>query len=303
MTIKEIELLSGLSRANIRFYEKEGFLSPERHENGYREYTEEDLEVLKKIRLLRTLHVPLSEVRDVLSSTQAFLQVIENHIKFLDQEIQNYQDSKNMCHKMMRDIHMRQELNTDVYLKDLDDRDYGGSEMNEDTIRLQRVDEEQKRFFGRAFDIGLIIIPIEVMSILHPYSESDLVTVIINTCLQLIVFMLLEPLFLTFFSTTPGKWLTGVRVIHKDGRKLTYFEAVKRTWAVLVYGLGLSIPVIECVCLYQGLNAVYSGNPTKWDQYAGSEILIDRTKPWKICLYVVACFIPFFIRVINEYLV
>ena len=33
MTIKEIEALSGMSRANIRYYEAEGFLSPERREN------------------------------------------------------------------------------------------------------------------------------------------------------------------------------------------------------------------------------------------------------------------------------
>ena len=37
MTIKELEALTGLSRANIRFYEKEGLLSPLRRENGYRE--------------------------------------------------------------------------------------------------------------------------------------------------------------------------------------------------------------------------------------------------------------------------
>ena len=41
MTIKEIEALSGMSRANIRYYETEGFLSPERRENGYRDYSEE----------------------------------------------------------------------------------------------------------------------------------------------------------------------------------------------------------------------------------------------------------------------
>ncbi|MBR4861963.1 MAG: MerR family transcriptional regulator, partial [Firmicutes bacterium] len=101
MTIKEIELRSGLSRANVRFYEKEGFLSPERHENGYRDYTEEDLTVLKKIRLLRMLHIPLSEIKGLLDDSQTFLQVMENHIAFLDQEIQNYQDAKAMCHRMM----------------------------------------------------------------------------------------------------------------------------------------------------------------------------------------------------------
>lgn len=48
MTIKEIESLSCMTRANIRFYESEGLLSPVRMENGYRDYSEKDLAVLKK---------------------------------------------------------------------------------------------------------------------------------------------------------------------------------------------------------------------------------------------------------------
>ena len=39
MTIKEIEERTGMDRANIRFYEKEGLLAPERLANGYRDYT------------------------------------------------------------------------------------------------------------------------------------------------------------------------------------------------------------------------------------------------------------------------
>ena len=55
MTIKDLEERTGLSRANIRFYEKEGLLSPLRRENGYREYTEEDVQTLQRIKLLRSL--------------------------------------------------------------------------------------------------------------------------------------------------------------------------------------------------------------------------------------------------------
>ena len=43
MTIRELEQKSGLERANIRFYEKEKLLNPVRRENGYRDYSEEDL--------------------------------------------------------------------------------------------------------------------------------------------------------------------------------------------------------------------------------------------------------------------
>lgn len=59
MTIKEVEIQSGMTRANIRFYESEGLLSPARSANGYRDYSSGDLEVLKRIRLLRTLHLSL----------------------------------------------------------------------------------------------------------------------------------------------------------------------------------------------------------------------------------------------------
>ena len=51
--IQELERRTGLERASIRFYEKEGLLNPQRLENGYREYSVEDSELLKKIKLLR----------------------------------------------------------------------------------------------------------------------------------------------------------------------------------------------------------------------------------------------------------
>ena len=43
MTIKEVEQNLNVPRATVRFYEKEGLLSPVRGENGYREYSEEDV--------------------------------------------------------------------------------------------------------------------------------------------------------------------------------------------------------------------------------------------------------------------
>ncbi|MFA6783241.1 MAG: MerR family DNA-binding transcriptional regulator, partial [Sedimentibacter sp.] len=41
MLIKEIENLSGMERANIRFYEREGLITPKRLDNGYRDYSED----------------------------------------------------------------------------------------------------------------------------------------------------------------------------------------------------------------------------------------------------------------------
>ncbi len=48
MTIRDVEWETGLERTNIRFYEREGFISPLRRENGYRDYCDEDVALLKK---------------------------------------------------------------------------------------------------------------------------------------------------------------------------------------------------------------------------------------------------------------
>ena len=65
MTIAELERRSGLTRANIRFYEAEGLLRPVRRENGCRDYSEEDLALLLRVRLLRELGLPLAEIRQL----------------------------------------------------------------------------------------------------------------------------------------------------------------------------------------------------------------------------------------------
>ena len=63
MTIREIEARCQMERANIRFYEREGLLTAQRLPNGYRDYTEEDVQTLLRIRLLRSLHVSLDDIR------------------------------------------------------------------------------------------------------------------------------------------------------------------------------------------------------------------------------------------------
>ncbi len=62
MNIKDTEKELSVTRSNIRFYEKEGLLSPERRENNYRDYSEEDLAVLKKILILRKLGFTVGEI-------------------------------------------------------------------------------------------------------------------------------------------------------------------------------------------------------------------------------------------------
>ena len=63
LKINEVEALVGITRKNIRFYEAEGLLSPRRNsQNGYRDYGETEVEVLRRIKLLRKLGGSASDV-------------------------------------------------------------------------------------------------------------------------------------------------------------------------------------------------------------------------------------------------
>ena len=62
--IGEAAIQSGVSAANIRFYEKEHLLSPlGRSDNSYRIYSKSDIHRLRFIRACRALDMSLDEVR------------------------------------------------------------------------------------------------------------------------------------------------------------------------------------------------------------------------------------------------
>ena len=67
MNIKEAEALTGITKQNIRFYEKKGLLFPHRNEeNSYRDYSQKDVEILLQIKLLRKLDISIENIHKIL---------------------------------------------------------------------------------------------------------------------------------------------------------------------------------------------------------------------------------------------
>lgn len=86
MTIKEITEKTGLSGSNIRFYEKKGLLNPNRKENQYRDYTDNDLKRLNQIKLLRILDLSIEEIKDCINETISLKEVLTNKLIALKEE-------------------------------------------------------------------------------------------------------------------------------------------------------------------------------------------------------------------------
>lgn len=67
MYIHEAAERSGTTKKAIEYYCMKGLLSPQVSENGYKDFSEEDVACLKKISLLRNLGVSVEDIRELLS--------------------------------------------------------------------------------------------------------------------------------------------------------------------------------------------------------------------------------------------
>lgn len=98
MKIKEAEQRTGITAKNIRYYEQEGLLSPARcAENGYREYSEDDVQALKQIRLLRELGVSLRHIRLLRSGEITLRDTMELYAGQISDEIDRLRHLLILC--------------------------------------------------------------------------------------------------------------------------------------------------------------------------------------------------------------
>lgn len=103
MTIKEVEEKTGLSRSNIRFYEKEGLLRPRRSAvSGYRDYTEEDVLTLNRIKFLRMLDMPVKTVGECLEGRTSLGEVLEQQQDIYQEHIDQIHRHQLLCRQLQQ---------------------------------------------------------------------------------------------------------------------------------------------------------------------------------------------------------
>ncbi|MFZ7234221.1 MerR family transcriptional regulator [Avibacterium avium] len=106
MKINQFSQRSGVHLETIRFYEKKGLLpTPKRDANGYRQYDEDDLNVLQFIKICRTLDFSLEEIKQL---NHLRHQPAEHH--HLDQIVQKQLEK--IEEKIVQLIEMRDFLQT-----------------------------------------------------------------------------------------------------------------------------------------------------------------------------------------------
>ncbi|OYV07383.1 MAG: hypothetical protein CFE26_01265 [Verrucomicrobiales bacterium VVV1] len=90
-----------------------------------------------------------------------------------------------------------------------------------------------------------------------------------------------EPLMLSTIGTTPFKALLRIRVRNNDGSKLSYFNALSRTFSVWIRGQGLGIPIAALITSIMSYSRLSNDGITSWDQSGGFTVSHQTIQWWR----------------------
>ena len=152
MKINEVEAAVGVTKKNIRFYEEEGLISPRREPgNGYRSYSEADVERLRRIKLLRKLDVPLAEIREMLEGRKTLAEGMALQLERLSTRRKDLNEAIGFCEVLEKDTVSLNELDVEQTLARLAAREEQGVTF----VNIERTDRKAERIKGALVGAGL----------------------------------------------------------------------------------------------------------------------------------------------------
>lgn len=86
MLINEVAKLCNLTKKAVEYYVEQGLICPNTLENGYRDFSEQDIEILKQIALYRRLGLSISEIKSVLDNPDELKSILYKKTLELEQE-------------------------------------------------------------------------------------------------------------------------------------------------------------------------------------------------------------------------
>lgn len=99
MQINEVIQRVDLTKRAIKYYEEQGLLSVHKDENGYRNYTEEDVAILKEISVYRKLGISIKDIKILLEKKDD--QLLNNIYK---EKINKLEEFKNEAESLKKFI-------------------------------------------------------------------------------------------------------------------------------------------------------------------------------------------------------
>lgn len=288
MNIQEVEQRLGIPRASIRYYEKEGLVHPARGVNNYRDYTEEDVRTLEKICLLRRLDMPIETIREVQSGEAPLAGALARQKTLLEGSAVRVEQAMALCRALLEDRATYPALEPARY--DRPALTPPAAPPPQEGFSRPPVEGAEwafspwQRFWARNLDLALTEMAVELflMLVCHvsvlttPTRLFQAISLVLSWALLLLV----EPLLLSIWGTTPGKWLLGLELRDAWGRKLSFSSALNRTWGVLGKAYGYGIPFYSLYRYYKSYRTCRDGQPMDYDLQQDNLYYSKRPDRW-----------------------
>ena len=154
MKINEVEAAVGITKKNIRFYEEEGLIAPGREPgNGYRSYSQADVERLQRIKLLRKLDVPLADIREMLAGQKTLAEGMAHQLERLSTRRKDLDEAIGFCELLHGEPGTLEELDVQQTLARLTAREEQGVTF----VNIERTDRKAERIRGACIGAALFV--------------------------------------------------------------------------------------------------------------------------------------------------
>lgn len=124
------------------------------------------------------------------------------------------------------------------------------------------------RYLARMTDLWIFSIMVGIAIGIYFPSLLNVPSVVLTMGI-LFVWVFQESILLTNCGTTPGKWLFKITVRDSRGRKLSFSDALNRSFSVLLKGMGAGIPIISLISLLGSRSKLKRDGITTWDEEGG----------------------------------
>jgi uncharacterized RDD family membrane protein YckC len=130
------------------------------------------------------------------------------------------------------------------------------------------------RYFARACDIWIFAIVVGLVLGMAGLAEG-----VPEWAFGMVIpflWLFVEAGLLSSWGTTPGKCLLGTWVADKMGNRLSYGEALSRSFSVWFMGLGFGLPVVSLVTLISSFVKLRRDGITAWDRDGQCAVIHER---------------------------
>lgn len=168
MKINQVEELTGIPKKNIRFYEDQKLVSPQRNlSNGYREYSMDDVALLNRIKLFRKLGIPIESIRKMETGEAQLDDCLYHQVHELKNSRQNIDQILSVCQEILSGQVCFDNIETEYYLDEIENLEKGGTQF-------MNAEQENRRQSVAApiFFTGLIVLLMAALTALIWHLNS-----------------------------------------------------------------------------------------------------------------------------------